>query len=502
MDKQTLAWGVFGVYMLVTTGLAIAGWRKTKTLSSYALGNRDMGPYLVGVTLAAATASSATFIINPGFVYTSGVSALLHFGVAGMGGVIFGLVILSKGYRSLGTVHQALTLPHWLGARFKSPGLRTYMAIFNLAMAVAFVVLIIKGSALIMQHTLGMSYFASVMLIVVFVFGYIMIGGTYAHSYTNALQGVLMIGVALAIVASGLPLLADGIGPFMAKLAEQDPNLVKPLNPDSALFHSGWEVFGCGFIVSVGLVCQPHILIKSLYLKRDRDVNTYLIFSSCILVLFALILTAGLFARVAFPEIATQDAVMAVYINGSFSPTLGVFISVALLAAGMSTMDGILVSASSIAGNDLVLGALGQKIWPGRTQEAREQLALRASRWVLVAIGLGATMMALDPPRYVGIFAQVTIYGMVAAVLPLMLFGIYVRNVDRRDVLVASVAGPAVHYIHYFYVRYALDQPLQPAATAVEGTLLAIAYLGVMTWARTSFARSRSDGGLQTTHQG
>lgn len=491
MDKHTLAWVAFGAYLLVTTVLAVMGMRRTRTLSGYAIGNRDMGPVLVGITLAAATASSSTFIINPGFVYAHGVSALLHFGVAGMGGVIFGLVVLSKGFRRIGTAEQALTLPHWLGARYQSPGLRTYLAIFNLALGVAFVVLIIKGSALVMQHTLGLGYAASVWLIVLFVFGYILVGGTYAHSYTNALQGAMMVGVALVLVASGLPLLSEGIGPFFAKLAAQDPNLVRPLNPDSPLFHSAWEVFGCGFIVSVGLVCQPHILTKALYLKRDRDVNLYLVLSSVILLLFGMILFSGLYARLMFPEMPSQDAVMAVYITERFSAVPGVLISVALLAAGMSTMDGILVSASSIAGNDLVLGALGDKLWPGRSLAQREQLALSASRIVLVAMGAGAVFLALDPPRFVGIFAQVTIYGLVAAVLPAMLFAIYVPGVDRRDAIVASVAGPALHYLHYFWVRYGMDVPLQPAATAVEGTLLGLGYLGAATLVRRS-ARARA----------
>src|SRR5690606_27752070 len=113
-------WIAFGVYLAVTTWLAWRGMKKTTSLAGFALGNGDMGPLLVGITLAASIASTATFVINPGFVWKDGLSALAHFGIAGFGGVTVGLVVLSKGFRALGTKTKALTLPHWIGARFES----------------------------------------------------------------------------------------------------------------------------------------------------------------------------------------------------------------------------------------------------------------------------------------------------------------------------------------------------------------------------------------------
>ncbi|MEM9189945.1 MAG: sodium:solute symporter family protein, partial [Myxococcota bacterium] len=269
--ESTLAWGVFLSYVVVTTGLAVMGMRKTKSLSGFALGNGDMGPLMVGITLAAATASTATFLINPGFVWAHGLSALLHYGVAGAGGVAVGLVVLSKGFRRLGKEHTALTLPHWIGARFQNGGLRTYFALLNLVLAITFVVLIVKGSALIMQLTLGLSYDVGVVVVVGFVFSYIFLGGTYAHAYTNTLQGALMIVVALLIAGSGADLLFDkGISGIGADLYAQSPALASPYNADGGLYDSFFSVFVTGFIVSFGLVCQPHILMKALYLKSDR----------------------------------------------------------------------------------------------------------------------------------------------------------------------------------------------------------------------------------------
>ncbi|MEM9194864.1 MAG: sodium:solute symporter family protein [Myxococcota bacterium] len=481
-EYRGLAWTIFVLYIVITTGLAIVGMLKTKDLRSFAIGNGDMGPVLVGITLAASVASTATFVINPGFVWKDGVAALLHFGVATAGGVTLGIIVLSKGFRRVGTRTEALTLPHWIGARFDSVWMRTYFALLNLALAISFVVLIIKGSALVMGVTLGMSYVPSVFLVVGFVFSYILVGGTYAHAFTNAFQGSIMVLVALAIFGSGLYLFGEETG-FFAKLAAEDANLVTAVNPKSVLFNDYYTVFFCGFIVGIGLVCQPHILMKSLYLKSDKDVNMYLLVYTIIGGIFALILVAGLYARITMPEYdGAQDAVMAVYIAQAFHPIVAVLISVALLAAGMSTMDSILVSASTIAGSDLFNGVLGQTLLPKKTDEERAKLALWASRIILVGMAVISLIIAVDPPTFVGIFAQLGVYGLVAASMAPVTLGIFFKNVPKGAAFAGAVVGPIVHFGHYFaycyeFVDEARAAELTAAGMAVEPGLRQTAFL-------------------------
>ena len=485
METTQLAWLVFGVYVVATAALAFRGMKKTGDLAGFALGNGDLSPVITGITLAAAIASTATFVINPGFVFAHGVSALMHLGVASFAGVIFGLVVLSPGFRRLGDQGRALTLPHWIGARYQHTGMRAYFAILNLLLAVTFIVLIVKGSALVMQHTLDIGYVPALLIIVGFVFSYVLMGGTYAHVYTHTLQGGLMIIVALAIVASGLPLLEGGIGAFLERVAAQDANLVALVNPESALFGTGWEVFVCGFVVGIGLVAQPHILTKSLYLSGDRDLPRFLWVGAIVCIIYALVLVAGLYARVRFPEIASQDAVMPTYLSKAFSPVAGVLVSVALLAAGMSTLDGILVSASTIAANDVLLGLWGPKLARTRSKEACEKLAFKASRWILVALGALSFVVALDPPRLVGIFAQVGIYGLVAASLVPIAAGVLIPSAQARDVFAAAIVGPLVHFTYYGVVVYGRGEVLNPAVSATAGLLASVLVAGLSYTLRT-----------------
>ena len=488
MQTTQFAWIVFGLYVASTALLAFRGMKKTQDLAGFALGNGDLGPMVTGITLAAAIASTATFVINPGFVYVHGVAALMHLGVASFAGVIFGLVVLSRGFRRLGDDGRALTLPHWIGARYGHQRMRTYFAVLNLLLAVTFIVLIVKGSALVMQHTLHIGYVPSLLIIVGFVFSYVLMGGTYAHVYTNALQGGLMVLVAVAIVGSGLPLLGDGLAVFLERVAAQDPNLVLLVNPSSSLFGDAWEVYVCGFVVGCGLVAQPHILTKALYLSSDRDVRRYLWIGSGVCVIYGLVLVAGLYARVRFPEIASQDAVMPTYLSKAFGPVAGVLVSVSLLAAGMSTLDGILVSASTIAANDVLLGAFGPRLRRTRSEADCEKLAFSVSRWVLVALGVFSFALALDPPKLVGIFAQVGIYGLVAASLVPLAAGVLVPSATGRDVFAAAVVGPLVHFTYYGAVVYGMGEVLNPAVSATAGLGAAVLVAWVSWTLRTGTA--------------
>ena len=76
----TIAWILFAIYFIGTFYLAWLGHKQTTNFEDFAVGKRDMGPGIAGLTLGACLASTATFVINPGLVYQFGFSAF--FGIA------------------------------------------------------------------------------------------------------------------------------------------------------------------------------------------------------------------------------------------------------------------------------------------------------------------------------------------------------------------------------------------------------------------------------------
>lgn len=124
MDSFPWAWAFFSVYLVFTAVLAWRGGQKTGGTDSFAIGDGQMSPWVAGTTLGACLASSSMFVIMPGFVYADGLSALIGFSLPLIAGLAFGLLVLGPRFQDIGATAGALTIPHWLGARYRSDTLR------------------------------------------------------------------------------------------------------------------------------------------------------------------------------------------------------------------------------------------------------------------------------------------------------------------------------------------------------------------------------------------
>lgn len=460
MSVEIFKYLIIGSYVALVYWLSWMGMRRTRDISGFSIGNKDMSPYVVGITLAASIASTATFVINPGFVYTDGLSAYLHYGLAGSLGTVTAFLLLSKGFLRIGESFKALTLPDWIYHRYQHRGFSQYFAFINL-LSITFVVLILLGCSLIMTTLFPIEQKPALLLILFFVFSYVLMGGTYAHAYTNTLQGCIMLVVALLLFALGLKYFDGG---FINSLSNISDNYAAVYNPDSALYNSFFSVFASGFIITFALMLQPHILTKVLYLRSEADLGKFIGTTFVVGFLFTLVLMVGFFARMAGLEASAQDAVVVEYLSlelggVALGDLLLTFVMLTLLAAGMSTLDGILVSLSAMVVNDIVT-PLGGK----------PKNALLWSRWVLVGIGVVGVLLAWDAPPLIGLFAQKGVYGLAGASLVPMLFGVLIKGeLPVKLVFTASLIGLLGHFLLHLFLG--VENPAVSASYAILASL-------------------------------
>jgi sodium/pantothenate symporter len=214
-------------------------------------------------------------------------------------------------------------------------------------------------------------------------------------------------------------------------------------------------------------------MTKALYVKDDRAVRHYLAVTIVVGMLFMSLLIVGLYARAAgLPDDLRQDAVMTVYLTQTFPPWVMAFITVALLAASMSTLDGILVAMSSIAANDLFLNLTRGNLLRDKTPEQQSHIAHRASQMILIVIGVAAFAIALNPPKLLGIFGQLGVYGLIAASTVPILFGVLFQSTRKGAVLAAALIGMGVHFGLYAWGQWAVANQIDLThAAAGSGTL-------------------------------
>ena len=442
MDKQLLAWSALSLYVALTGWIAWRGWRRTSSMASFAVGSGTISPVVVGLSLAAQLTSVATFVVNPGLVFAYGLSGLLGFGVAAARGITLGLVVFSRAFRRVGQQQAALTVPQWLGARYGSKGLSFGFGLLSMAL-VSYAVLIVVAIAYVLHVLLGLPPWLMALGLVLFVFGYVSLGGANTHAYTNAVQAVIMVAVAVLLIASGLPSLWQGPGLF-TRLAEIDPLLVQASNPQSLYFRNLFEVFGCNFLVGLALVCQPHILSKALYLKRDRDLRRFLLTAVVVGTVFMMMMWVGLFARLEIPAGTPIDLVVPTYIATHFGPALQVVISIGLICAGISTLEGIILAVSAIVSLDLFLAPFGDRFLAGRSAEERGRVALRVGRGATALMALVTVLIAWQQIRNptggsVAIFAQYGVYGLITASFVPLGAGMFLPRARREAVVIGTL---------------------------------------------------------------
>lgn len=474
MSANIYSWVVFGFYVAAVVLISWRSQRAAKSMESFSVGSRQASPYAVGLSLAASMTSAATFVINPGLIYLYGWSGVLGYAVAAPLGIFLGLVVFSKSFRRLGDRFKVLTVPQWIGDRFGDRRLTVFFSVLSL-LQITFLVLIVVGLTVVLRSALGIPDWAALALVVAFPFTYILLGGATTHIRTNAMQATIMIVVAVMFLASGARFLAGGPAAFFERLSAVAPHYASAVNPDSLLFRDLFEVLVANFLVGIAIILQPHIVSKTLFLRTEADVNRYLFTAVAASTLFFAVLVTGLFARLAMTgEVLPPDVVMATYMVDQFSPMLRAVVVLGLLAAGFSTLEGILLALSSIFANDFLRNVLPAA---RHDPEAWQKRSLRAARLFLVGLAPVTLLLSwrqvTNPSLSVAIFAQNGVYGLFAATFVPILFGIFLPAVHRRWVVLASCTALLVHFgMYYGQVTKYHNNPAVPAALALVASLL------------------------------
>ena len=465
MNAQTTgAWLLVLLYMTGLLYLVLRGAKQTRSLSDYAVGSVVFSPVAVGLSLAASMTSAATFVINPGFIANFGISGVISYAIALPIAAIFSLVLLTKSFRRHGQTVKALTLAQWIGSRYKSKPFALMMGMLALLL-ITFIVLIVVALTKVLASALQLNETAVMISIVVFVFGYMMFGGANSMVYTNTIQALIMIIVAILLIGSGFNHLKDGLGSFFSKLAAIDPVLVKPTNSNSPLFRDYYEIFFAQIVVGIAIVVQPHIITRSLLLKKESDVNKFLITAVIAELLFFAVVLSGLYARLTFPDLTFNGKtlpndgiipayVRAVYAGSPLALVAGLFVILGLIAAGMSTLEGLVQSVSTTITSDLLKPLFGSRL--------PESKLVMVNRFAIVGMALITTYLSnkqLTAPKLsVGIFAQNGVYAYFSAAFIPIIFGIFVKDVKAWVPFAASMTAILVHFGVYYLLPLGVEQ--------------------------------------------
>lgn len=475
-DWVTYMWILLAGYAFVILFFVIRGAKKANSIADYAVGNIGFSPWVVGLSLAASMTSAATFIINPGFIALYGVSGVISFAVV-MPIAIFGsLIMFTKGFAKHGNVVKATTMAQWIGRRYESKNYAFFFAVTAMLL-ITFIVLINVGVTQVISKSLNVEPFYVLLGITVFVFGYMMFGGANSMVYTNTIQAVIMFIVAIILITSGREYFEGGVSGILNDLSSIDPNLSKATNSQSFLFRDYFEIVVVQIVIGIAIVCQPHIITKSLLLKDQTKVNSYLFSAIAVMVVFFMVVVVGLYARLTFPELTVMgktlkmDEIIPTYVVTKFSVGVGMVIVVGLISAGLSTLESLIQSLSITVTSDIL-----EPIFKGRVTN-NSFLINKVVILILACVSFVLSWQQIKSPDVsVAIFAQNGVYAYFAAAFVPVLFGIFLKDVPLSAVFTASITAIVVHFGIYYgrltpYMQEPVNNPGVSAAIAIVVSL-------------------------------
>lgn len=446
-EVQLYTWIGFAIFIVLMIYLSYLGYKKTNTVEDFAIAGEGLGPIVLGLAYAATFFSATTFIGYPGWAYSSGLSTLwisLTLIIASP----LGLITVAKKAREINIKQRSLSLPDWLGDRFNSDFIRVgagIVCLFNIfAIASQF-----SAGAWIFETLLDVPYTVGLTVTMLFVIVYVFAGGTFADIYTDAVQAVLMAIMGIVVFVSVFWVFDGGLTESFTnisnQLAERDSNLTAIINPDSLVFYSIPAVFGA-FIIQFAFSSQPQLFNKVLSLKDPKDMKKMIITYVIAAISFLFVIFGGIYASVTV-VVDHPDQALLQYVLDFFPPVVAAFLGITVIAAAISTTDGLFVVMSTIIANDIFRKFLVRRNIIKLSPEKTEKYSLLLSRLSVVVVGIIAYVIVLNPPESLGMLLWLGISGVASGTMGPLLATIFLPKLATRPAAIASLLVGVGSYI-------------------------------------------------------
>ncbi|MCH1905501.1 sodium/panthothenate symporter [Pasteurella multocida] len=411
---------------------AYAKRQKGSFLSEYYVGNRSMSGFVLAMTTAATYVGASSFIGGPGAAYKFGLGWVL-LAMIQVPVVLFTLGVLGKKFAMWAREHKSLTINDILFSRYKSPTIVLLASLsllfsFFIMMAVQFI-----GVGRLLETTLNIDYRLSVLIFATTVGIYTFIGGFRAVVLTDTIQGLIMM-IGTFLLLFGVIYAGGGVSQIIDTLETIDPRLITPYGiearPLDFTFMASFWVLVC-----FGLLGLPHTVIRAMSYKNSKALHSGIVIGTVVIALLMLGMhLAGALGRAVVPELSVTDKIIPTLMIQVLPPVVaGIFLA-APMAAIMSSIDSMLIQASSTLIKDLYLRFKPEQI---RNERRVKILSTVATLFMTVLV----TVATLNPPDMLIWLNLFALGGLETTFLWVMLLGLYWQKANAYGAVCSMIVG-------------------------------------------------------------
>jgi sodium/pantothenate symporter len=449
------------VYLFACIGIGVFASRKVlASRDEYWVAGRRIGTAVNSVAIMASLASGGSIIGVMGLAYSQGIPTTLALFAGAVIGFPLASILVARQLRNFGRY----TITDFLVFRYPSPVVRVLVPTLIVVAFTAYIVAQLKAAGITANALLGIPYETALVIATLVFVTYVSIGGMIAITWTDVVQGMLMLflvlGTALAVIwRAGSPLelmqQATYAAPEFGRLADQEIG----------------NSIGYFIIWATAIPVIPHIVMRVFSAKdaRSAQLSLNLAMLAYSVMILAAVLAIVPVGKLAFPALEDADQVFLLVIQSEFPAVIRGIAVAAVLAAVMSTTDALLLACSSAIAHDLLGGFLRKRASDNTVAAIRV-----ASAWI---IGMLALSWALSPPELLSRFYTAGIGLLSAGLFVPTVAGLWWKPANRAGGVAALVAGAGTYGLTLGGV---LDLGPPPIVVSLTASALAMAAGGML----------------------
>ncbi len=387
----TLTYAAIAIFILIGTGIA---WVSKKYLrkdaKDFYTASGRFGSVLASLSYAATTYSSFMFIGLVGMAYSTGVGTL-GFELVYFVCTLLLLYYMAPKYWALHNKHGYVTPAEVLSARYGSNNVGVAVTLLSLIALIPYSASQVIGVAVASEGASNgaISFSTAVVIAIAVALLWALIAGIWSVGWTDVFQGLLMISTGIVIVVfvywqgfgqRPLDLAALGNLSYVPSSTWSFANFINMTLP--------WLFFA---------ITNPQV-VQRLFAPKTEKAQRGMIawFGVYGLSFTILVVLLGLMLKImaidgAFPTIANRDTVTPTLLS-MLPAWLSIMGLVAVIAASVSTIDGIILTLSSMTVSDIL-----RKFAKGATQKTEVAVA----RLTIVLLAVACAAFALSKPGFI-----------------------------------------------------------------------------------------------------
>lgn len=430
MSDQTYILVVLISYKLLLLGIGFWAQRRVKTTDDFFLGGRGLGPFVSAISYSASSSSAWKLLGFSGLAMVIGISAIWL-----MLGSILGMFLswywLAPKFFKQTREKMDLTLIDFLGAGASGQSRANIVIAASVIILISFTLYVaaqFQGAGNMFASTFNMPLAESVILGAVIIFIYTVLGGFWAVSVTDTVQGVIMAIATLMLPIAAVMAVGGPVAFVETLAAVATPEQLSLTGGNIGLVAAGIVVGSLS--VSVSAFGQPHMLVRFMALRDANAIRSGRhIAAAWYLIVDIGVVIVGLAGLAMQVQLDNPENLFFVLTTELFHPIVAGVITAAILSAIMSTADSQLLVSASVVSHDLGF-------------DKRFKLSsLAVSRLSILLVVVFSVLVTLLMPEAIfsrAVFAWVALG---ASFGPIVVVRLCNRTIDPRVTLAAMVTG-------------------------------------------------------------